>query len=110
MPLPDDDWARGKSGYKLIQYMACGAPVVASPVGVNCDIVREGENGFLACAIDEWRAALERLVNDPGLRSQLGAQGRRRAVADYSLRTHAPQIVELIKLAAATRDRFPRKR
>jgi glycosyltransferase involved in cell wall biosynthesis len=110
MPLPNDDWARGKSGYKLIQYMACGVPVVASPVGVNCDIVEEGENGFLASAIDEWRAALERLISDPGLRSQLGAQGRRRAVADYSLRTHAPKIVELINLAAAARDRFPRKR
>jgi glycosyltransferase involved in cell wall biosynthesis len=100
MPLPDDDWARGKSGYKLIQYMACGAPVVASPVGVNCDIVREGENGFLASVLGEWRAALERLVSDPGLRSQLGAQGRRRAVTDYSLRTHAPRFAEIVMRSA----------
>lgn len=84
MPLPDDPWSRGKCGFKLIQYMACGLPVVASPVGVNREIVTEG-TGFLASTPQEWKAALERLVGSAELRAGLGAAGRARAEADYSL-------------------------
>ena len=101
MPLPDEPWARGKSGYKLIQYMACGLPVVASPVGINCEIVRDGENGFLASGEAEWRHAFDRLLADPQLRRQMGARGRERAVADYSLAVHAPRFVEIVRSAAA---------
>jgi hypothetical protein len=97
MPLPDQEWARGKSGYKLIQYMACGLPVVASPVGVNSDIVRNGINGYLAGSPDEWREALTRLIDDPDHRMRLGAAGRARAVRDYSLATHAPRFVDLLQ-------------
>jgi glycosyltransferase involved in cell wall biosynthesis len=100
MPLPDDDWARGKSGYKLIQYMACGLPVVASPVGVNREIVCDGENGFLASNVQEWRTSLQRLIGDVELRSRLGKEGRTRAVAEYSLRAHAPRFVEMLTNAA----------
>ena len=97
MPLPDDDWARGKSGYKLIQYMACGLPVLASPVGVNAEMVREDINGFLASTPDQWREALDRLVRDPALRQRMGQEGRRLAVRDYSLATHAPRFVNIIR-------------
>ena len=101
MPVPDDPWARGKSGYKLIQYMACGLPVVASPVGVNEEIVGEGENGFLATSESDWRSALERLIDDGELRSRMGSAGRERAAKNYSLAAYAPCVVEVIRSAAA---------
>ena len=72
MPLPDEPWARGKCGFKLIQYMACGLPVVATPVGVNTDIVENGVNGFWASNTGEWVAALEKLKGDAALRRRLG--------------------------------------
>ncbi len=97
MPLPDEPWARGKSGYKLIQYMACGLPVIASPVGVNSEIVRDGENGILASDPGEWRSALARLIADPGLRSRFGHAGRLRSEREYSLAATAPRLVELFR-------------
>jgi glycosyltransferase involved in cell wall biosynthesis len=96
MPVWDGPFQRGKCGYKLIQYMACGLPVVASPIGVNREIVREGENGFLASSVDEWRAALTRLILDAELRARLGRAGRLRAEQHYSLKAHAPRLVELL--------------
>ena len=99
MPLPDEPWARGKSGYKLIQYMACGLPVVASPVGVNADIVEDGVSGFLPAAPEQWREALERLIGDAPLRRDMGRAGRARAVDHYSLQVHAPRLVEIMRRA-----------
>jgi Glycosyl transferases group 1 len=58
MPLPQGAWEYGKSGYKLVQYMAASRPVVASPVGVNRDVVKEGVNGFFAITEEEWIANL----------------------------------------------------
>ena len=95
MPLADRPFERGKSGFKLIQYMACGLPVVASPVGVNRDIVRDGENGFLAGDDAQWAEALGTLIGDPGLRRRLGQSGRERAERDYSLASQAPKLVDL---------------
>lgn len=100
MPLPDESWARGKSGYKLIQYMACGLPVVASPVGVNADIVVAGETGLLASTPAQWRDALVTLLDDAALRRRMGEQGRARAEAHYSLEYCAPRMVELIRAVA----------
>lgn len=88
MPLPDEPFARGKCGYKLIQYMACAKPVVASPVGVNCDIVEHGKNGFLASTLQEWHDNLLTLVNKRSLRIKLGKAGRTKVEKEYSL-THA---------------------
>jgi len=99
MPLPDEPWARGKSGYKLVQYMACGLPVVASPVGVNAAIVREGETGLLATDPGQWRVALIRLIDDSAMRAAMGQAGRARAVAAYSLQAHAPRLVEVMRRA-----------
>lgn len=96
MPLDDLPFQRGKSGYKLIQYMACGLPVIASPVGVNVEIVGAAE-GFLASSQVEWRAALTKLIEDAGLRKKMGIAGRARAEADYSLATHAPRLVDLMQ-------------
>lgn len=99
MPLPDEPWARGKCGYKLIQYMACGLPVVASPVGVNVSIVDEGKTGLLATDLDQWQAMLARLIDDPALRASMGKAGRARAVEAYSLQAHAPRLVETMRIA-----------
>jgi glycosyltransferase involved in cell wall biosynthesis len=97
MPLDDSPFQRGKCGYKLIQYMACGVPVIASPVGVNAQIVRDGRNGFLASSEDEWRAALAKLIGSSSLRSTLGSQGRQIAVEEYSLAVHAQRLVGLMR-------------
>lgn len=96
MPLPDAPWERGKCGYKLVQYMACGLPVVASPVGVNNQIVDVGRNGFLASSPAEWTEALDRLVADPQLRMEMGAAGRAQVEEVYSLQVQAPRLVALL--------------
>jgi glycosyltransferase involved in cell wall biosynthesis len=100
MPLPDDIWARGKCGYKLLQYMACALPVVASPVGINGEIVVPGENGLLPTNEAEWRDALLRLIDDPALRQAFGTAGRRRVEERYSLAVHAPRFIRLLKSIA----------
>ena len=76
MPLPDTEFMRGKCGLKLIQYMACGLPVVASPVGVNREIVEEGKNGYLAASDDEWFGKLDKVIRHSELRMSLGKAGR----------------------------------
>lgn len=96
MPLADDPWSRGKCGFKLIQYMACGLPVVASPVGVNGEIVRQGETGFLASTPQEWAKALTELVASPGLRAKMGGAGRARAEAEYSLQRWSWSFVRAV--------------
>lgn len=97
MPVPDGSFERGKCGYKLVQYMACGKPVVASPVGVNRSMVELGPTGFLAQSDSEWRDALVQLISDPRLRASLGQTGRARAVADFSLAGQSGRLVELFQ-------------
>ena len=97
MPLPDTPWARGKCGYKLIQYMACGLPVVASPVGVNKEIVEHGVNGFLAESDAEWHTAIEALISDPDLRHRMGAAGRQKVENDYSLQVWGPRVANMLR-------------
>ena len=96
MPLPDEPWERGKCGYKLIQYMACGLPVVASPVGVNTEIVAQGENGFLASGDSQWTEAINTLVADVELRQRLGSAGRRQVETTYCLQAQAPRLIEML--------------
>ncbi len=105
MPLPDEQWAYGKSGYKLIQYMACGLPVVASPVGVNSSIVENGRTGFLATEASEWHDALTRLLERPHLGMEQGQAGRERFERYYSLAVHAPRLVHVFHEAASGRGR-----
>ena len=96
MPLPDDPWERGKCGYKLIQYMAAGRPVVASPVGVNTTLVQHGVNGFLAGDETAWTDALARLAADPDLRGRMGAAGRRMVEERYALSITTPQLADAL--------------
>ncbi len=84
MPLADNHFERGKCGYKLIQYMACGLPVIASPVGANCEIVEHGVNGFLASTTDEWLSAIHTLIADPALRVRMGSAGRMMVEKKYN--------------------------
>jgi glycosyltransferase involved in cell wall biosynthesis len=100
MPLRDDLWSRGKCGYKLIQYMAAARPVVASPVGVNTEIVEDGVNGFLARSPSDWTTALERLRADSKLRVRMGEAGRKRVEDRYNLRVTAPRLANLLREAA----------
>lgn len=104
MPIPDEPWARGKCGYKLIQYMACGLPVIASPVGVNCEIVQHGVNGFLAATQDEWREAMEKLATDATLRQRMGAAGRITVEQHYSIQYYGPRIAQLMDEVLTSRQ------
>jgi glycosyltransferase involved in cell wall biosynthesis len=97
MPLNDSFWARGKCGFKLIQYMACGLPVVASPVGVNREIVEDGANGFWATTLQEWVRALSRLRDNKEMREKMGCVGRRKVETGYSLQVAAPRLVALLR-------------
>lgn len=84
MPLPDDDWSRGKCGLKALQYMALEVSPVVSPVGVNTDIVSDGDNGLLASNEDEWMEAIARLVESESLRRNLGKAARETVIERYS--------------------------
>ncbi len=84
MPLPDDEWSRGKCSLKMIQYMATGLPAVVSPVGMNRDILAMAEVGIAAQEHDDWRAALDLLWGDEPLRARLGSAGRDLAVSHFS--------------------------
>lgn len=85
MPLPDDEWAKGKCGLKALQYMALGIPSIISPVGVNSEIIQDGENGFLASTEDEWVDKISQLVENSELRSKLGIKGRQTVIEQYSV-------------------------
>ena len=103
MPLPDDDWSRGKCGFKALLYMALGVAPVVSPVGVNTEIVADGANGLLAGDEDAWVEAVARLVADPDLRGRLGAAGRETVVERYSGQRWAPRFLEVLQEARETR-------
>lgn len=105
MPLEDSPWERGKCGYKLIQYMACGVPVVGSPVGVNSEIVEHGQAGYLAREQSEWRSCLSSLIDNRGLRMKMGATGRQRVEKMYSLVAHKDRLESLLISAAERRSR-----
>jgi glycosyltransferase involved in cell wall biosynthesis len=99
-PLKDDDWARGKCGFKAIQFMACGVPVVAAAVGVNREIIQDGVNGLLASTAEEWECKLGRLIDDPELRRRLAAAGRQTIEDRYSVAVNAPAVAAILRHAA----------
>lgn len=103
MPLADTPWEQGKCSFKLIQYMACGLPVVASPVGMNLDVVRPDANGLLAVDDAQWESALERLLDDPALRLRMAEQGRRDVEERYNIQVIAPKMAALLREAAEQR-------
>jgi glycosyltransferase involved in cell wall biosynthesis len=100
MPLADDEWTRGKSGCKAVQYLAVGVPAVCSPVGVANEIISEGVNGYLASTGDEWFSKLSKLIEDRSLRASMGVQGREMVIGRYSIQSKAPRYIEAIKSVA----------
>jgi glycosyltransferase involved in cell wall biosynthesis len=104
MPLPDGPFERGKCGYKLVQYMACGLPVIASPVGVNTRIVEQGKTGFLASSNADWVQALVMLSRNANMRNELGKAGRKKIEQEYSLQVAAPRLLEILTKAALHKE------
>ena len=94
MPLPDDEWAKGKCGLKGLQYMGLGLPAIMSPVGVNSEIITDGDNGFLAGTTDEWVAKLTRLIEDADLRKRMGERARRTVEERYSVNAWKNKYLE----------------
>lgn len=99
MPLKKTPWEQGKCAYKLIQYMACGLPTVASPIGANRNVVIEGKTGLFADSKDAWVEVLATLLRDAPLRQRFGQAGRVRIEAEYCLQQTAPRMVTLLKKA-----------
>lgn len=97
MPLEDTPWELGKCSYKIIQYMACGVPVVASAVGMNKEVVQEGEQGFLVTSEKDWFTALEKLICNTSLREALGTKGRAKVAKEYCLQQTQGKLTSLLK-------------
>jgi glycosyltransferase involved in cell wall biosynthesis len=100
-PLPDTPQAHGKCGFKVLQYMAAGLPVVTSPVGVNAEYVRPQETGLHAGPAEEWVAAIRRLAADPALREHMGRAGRRRVENEFDFAVLSPVFADLVESALA---------
>ncbi len=98
MPLPDDEWSKGKCGFKLLQYMALGIPAVASPVGANNEIISEGVEGLFCNSKQQWIDALEKLMNDPALRERMGSAGRMKVEKYYSVNSNSSTFLSLFSL------------
>lgn len=98
MPLPDDQWAKGKCGLKGLQYMALGIPTIMSPVGVNEVIIKEGENGFLPKSESEWVTAISELIESKEKRMQIGKKGRETVVNNYSTESQKDRFLNLLTL------------
>jgi glycosyltransferase involved in cell wall biosynthesis len=99
MPMPDDEWARGKCALKALQYMAMGVPTVCSAVGANREVIQHGENGLLASTPEDWMTNLELLINDSRLRERLGMMGRRTVEEKYSMQRCADLFARVVREA-----------
>jgi glycosyltransferase involved in cell wall biosynthesis len=94
MPLPDDEWAKGKCGLKGLQYMALEIPTIMSPVGVNIEIIEDGVNGFLAESTAEWVAKLSLLIESKEKRQQLGKAARETVLKRYSYHSQKDRYID----------------
>ena len=97
MPLPDEEWERCKSGYKIIQYMAHGKPTIASPVGINATLIADGETGLFASSLDDWKYALEKLITDETLRVNMGVKAKEKQETLLGKPRWADELVGLIR-------------
>ena len=97
MPLPDDEWSKGKCGFKALQYMALEIPTIASPVGVNKKIIEHGVNGLLCETAQEWEDALVKCLETPELRKKIGRNGRQTVLEHYSVLSNASNFLSLFE-------------
>lgn len=95
-PVNNDEWALGKCGCKVIQYMGIGIPAVASPVGINGEIINDGVNGFLADSDEEWMEKLSQLIENETLRQRFGLQGRKTVEERYSVKVNGSKLLEIL--------------
>jgi glycosyltransferase involved in cell wall biosynthesis len=100
MPLFDDDWAKGKCAFKIIQYMAVGIPAVASRVGMNVEVIKEDNDGFLVSSQKEWADKLSLLIENSGLRQRMGDAARHKAERLYSVEANKDRFLKIIEGAA----------
>ena len=98
MPLRDDKWAKGKCGFKALQYMALGMPAIVSPVGVNTAVVDNGINGYICSTAREWEKAIESLLANAELRTNMGAQARKKIVDHYSVLSNSGVFLSLFSV------------
>jgi len=96
MPLTDDQWARGKCGFKALQYMALGMPAIASPVGVNIKIIDNNLNGYLCESAEEWEEAIRQLLTEKQKRIEMGREARKKIVDRYSVLANRGNFLSLI--------------
>ena len=101
MPLDDSPWARGKCSYKLLAYMACGIPVIATPVGMNAEVLAKGDFGLPACTTGEWVDAVDFLLQWPEHARAMGSMGREIVLRDYSVEALAPRLASLLRGVSA---------
>ncbi|MBN2681306.1 MAG: glycosyltransferase family 4 protein [Bacteroidales bacterium] len=94
MPLPDSEWAKGKCGLKGLQYMALEIPTIMSPVGVNSEIISDGENGFLADSDEQWVDRISLLIENKELRNKIGSEGRKTVIEKYSVESQKHRYLE----------------
>jgi glycosyltransferase involved in cell wall biosynthesis len=97
MPMPDDIWSQGKCSMKALLYMSLGIPTVCSNIGMNREVIKQGENGFLAETSDEWLKSIRLLVDNSILRNQIGEKARQTVVEKYSMRKCAKTFAQVIK-------------
>lgn len=97
MPLEEDQWSKGKCGFKALQYMALGIPPIVSPVGVNTDIVQHNVNGLVCNTAEEWERAFERLMVYPELRERLGKEARKTIEQQYSVKANTEKFLKLFE-------------
>jgi glycosyltransferase involved in cell wall biosynthesis len=97
MPLTEDPWSNGKCGFKALQYMALNIPCLASPVGVNTNIIKHSVNGYLCHSNVDWEQTLEKLIESSELRESVGAAGRQTVVERFSVVSNSVGFLALTK-------------
>jgi glycosyltransferase involved in cell wall biosynthesis len=95
MPLTDDKWAKGKCGFKALQYMALGIPAIASPVGINNKIIDHGKNGFLCTTENEWYESIRFLLDNPSEIKKMHNSARQKIIDKYSVLSNETNFLNL---------------